>query len=325
MKNIISVTDNLHDILCRPEFAGHADAVQMVKGPVGSILNRLSLRTLCRMVGTWNPESVADGLNFLSERASSGPVFYDIWSDAEKQKDPEKKNTALAAFLQPKASRFAVICAGGGYSSVASLAEAFPSARIFYEMGYSAFVLKYRIGNGRDTLAPKPVEDLAQAVRLILTSFPVRMDNYAVVGFSAGGHVAASFACDDIGCRSYGLPGPGAVLLAYPLITMGKAAPSSVRRCFLGKAHQNDAEWIHRYSVEEQITPNYPPTFVWQCVRDDTCPVQNSKMLVQALEANRVPCRYEVFPGTAHGWGEGRGTAAEGWVLRAIHFWESSI
>lgn len=62
--------------------------------------------------------------------------------------------------------------------------------------------------------------------------------------------------------------------------------------------------------------------YMWQCAEDGTVPIQNSQMMAEALQTADVPYQYEVFPGTAHGWGLGVGTAAEGWLNRAIYMWQ---
>ena len=77
-----------------------------------------------------------------------------------------------------------------------------------------------------------------------------------------------------------------------------------------------------KYSVEVQVTDSYPPTYVWQCERDNTVPIENTQLLIQAFEQYHVPHVYRTFDSEWHGWGCGKGTLAEGWVKEAIHFWE---
>lgn len=77
------------------------------------------------------------------------------------------------------------------------------------------------------------------------------------------------------------------------------------------------------YSIEKQITENYPKTFVWQCNRDNTVPIENTRLLAEALKEHGVPYIYETFSSDAHGWGLATGTVAQGWLERAVQFCEN--
>ena len=106
---------------------------------------------------------------------------------------------------------------------------------------------------------------------------------------------------------------------AYPVITMGEQTNPSTKRLLLGQNPDPDA--AHAFSIETQVTGNYPASFVWQFDHDDVVPVENSQMMVKALKENNVPYAYETFPGTIHGAGLGTGTPAKGWLEKAVAFW----
>ena len=93
------------------------------------------------------------------------------------------------------------------------------------------------------------------------------------------------------------------------------------KKLLLGK--ETDAIKIQAYSIEEQITPKYPASYVWQFDHDNTVPIENTQMLVAALKENGIAHEYETFPGTLHGAAEGTDTPAEGWLERAIPFWQA--
>ena len=269
-----------------------------------------SLRKICAALVVWNIPSVAEGLQHLVDACACGQVFYDFRPGT---------GTGLAAFTLRQRSRCAVICAGGGYENVCSAAEGYPIAAALNKMGISAFVVHYR--TGKDARAPGPMDDLAAAVRYIADNadaLNVDMTDYALIGFSAGGHLAASFGTQTLGYAKYGLPKPGCVILGYPVITMGKHAHQGSRDVLLGP--DAAADDIEHYSVERQVNSSYSPTFLWQCEADDCVPVENSRMMADALKKAGVPCKYEIFPGSAHGWGRGDGTTAEGWLDRAVEF-----
>ena len=102
-------------------------------------------------------DSMCDGVNHLLDKVRQGvPPTWDFWSQEEREKDYRiKSNTKLFYFPADSGSKqrpFVMICAGGGYSSVCSLFEGFPMARRLNQLGYTAFVLNYRVG--REGLLP---------------------------------------------------------------------------------------------------------------------------------------------------------------------------
>ncbi|WP_418968492.1 alpha/beta hydrolase family protein [Alloscardovia omnicolens] len=130
---------------------------------------------------------------------------------------------------------------------------------------------------------------------------------------------------NELGYSVYNLPGLGSMILAYPVVTMGKYTHKGSRNNFLGKENRDNSELIKMYSVEEQISDMYPPSFVWQCERDNQMPIENTQMLVQKLKEHNVSYEYKTSDSDAHGWGIATGTSAEGWLEEAISFWKNSI
>lgn len=219
-------------------------------------------------------------------------------------------------------TRFALICPGGGYSCVMSCIEGKPVALALNERGYSAFVLRYRCRERAKY--PTPLVDIARAVRHILQNadtYNVDTRDYAVFGFSAGGHLAAMFGTEALGWGKFELPRPGALVLSYPVVTMTQKTHGGSRDNLLGKT-PTDAE-INRCSVEKQVNSHYPPTFVWCGDADKTVDPCNSRMLSDALTAHGVPHKLVVYHGVDHGVGLGKGLACEGWPDEAVRFWES--
>lgn len=297
-----------------------------VKKQIGKIIqgrkfNQLKLEEITKIFTAWNLPSMIDGLDYLIQKAEVNDIFYDIWDQTENG----KTETGLTAFPVTDKAKFVVICPGGGYENVCSIAEGFPLAMEMNRLGYAAFILQYR--TGKDAKYPGPLEDLAQAVRFILEhaeEFNIDSAGYAVLGFSAGGHLAASFGTKNLGYERYGLPKPEMMILGYPVITMGDKAHEGSRKALLGMEHVNDQRLRDQYSIEKQVNTSYPPVYLWQCEADETVPVENSKMLAEALGQNDVPYFYEIFPGKEHGWGLGTGTHADGWVERMVRFWRKT-
>lgn len=215
----------------------------------------------------------------------------------------------------------AIICPGGGYHLVCSFVEGRPFAKALNRMGYSCVVVYYRCDE--EARFPAPTDDLAWAVQTVLDhaeEWHLDTDNYSVWGSSAGGHLVASFGTASMGYAKYGLPKPGALTLTYPVITMREKTHGGSRDNLLG-THPSE-EMLHLTSVNEQVTENYPPTFVWYGEDDSLVPPANSQMMAEALAANGVPYELHHYPATEHGVGLGKGLPCEGWIEKAAAFWE---
>ena len=221
-----------------------------------------------------------------------------------------------------KTHPFAIICPGGGYWRVCSFVEGLPFARKLNAMGYSAIVVHYRCGSKYPY--PVPQEDLARAIRHVLQHkdrWKLDMEGYSLWGASAGGHLAASFGTDAMGYKRYGLPKPGALILSYPVVTMGEKAHEGSRKHLLGE--DRTPHMIQFASIEKQITADYPPTFLWCGLEDRSVDPDNSRMLAEALKEWEIPHAFLTVADVGHGVGIGEGLACEGWFEKAVGFWES--
>lgn len=318
---MISNKTKIREILADEDFAPFKEFLFPEMFVQNKLMRMLPLKVFDRI---WSVDSIISGFQYMKDlRRQGNTLFYPLYQEEEALADPSLKKRVLFHFPVEGKKKFALICAGGGYESVCSFVEAYPVAQALNRMGYHAFVVNYRVG--QDAQAPHPMDDLAHAVSSVFRraeEFGVDTKDYAVMGFSAGGHLAASFGTKELGYEKYGLCRPGIMILAYPVVTMGKYAHRGSRLRLLGKEHISDASYQNRYSVEQQVTSEYPPTYLWQCEADNTVPIQNSRMLAEALEEHDVRYRYHVYPGNAHGWGLATGKAAEGWLDEAVDFWE---
>ena len=214
---------------------------------------------------------------------------------------------------------FAVICPGGGYYMCCSFIEGAPYAKELNRLGYHAFVVYYR--TKAQARYPAPQEDLARAIREILAQAEqLKLDprGYSLWGSSAGGHLAASLMLER---ERFDVPSPGALILSYPVVTMGVGTHMGSRDNQLGK--EPAPQEVERLCVERQITPDYPPTYLWCGTADRTVDPKNSHMMADALQRQGVPCRFDTFAGVDHGVGLGKGLACEPWFRRAVAFWEA--
>lgn len=186
---------------------------------------------------------------------------------------------------------------------------------------YAAFVVHYRCGTGKEY--PIPQDDLARAIKEIISraeQWNLDMSGYSLWGASAGGHLAASFGTDAMGYKKYGLPKPGALILSYPVVTMGEHAHEGSRNYLLGE-DQSPAR-IEFTSIEKQVTSEYPPTFLWCGLSDGCVEPENSYLLEKALVRQQVPYQFHPVEGVEHGVGIGEGLLCEGWFEEAVQFWE---
>lgn len=216
---------------------------------------------------------------------------------------------------------FAVLVPGGGYSMVCSFIEGVPIARKLNAKGISAFILYYRVR--KKAAFPNPMDDLARGIREIFEKsdeYKVDIFNYSVWGASAGGHLAGSFGTYNMGYLKYDLPKPGALVLAYPVITLDpKYTHMGTRNNLIGKNGSKEMEEMA--SIHKHVFPQYPDTYIWCGDADELVDPINTKMMKEALDASGVRNRCDIFPGVAHGVGPGTGTSAEGWIDEAVDFW----
>lgn len=252
--------------------------------------------TLGNLRLTWyshiDPDETVEIVNTLRNRALNGEtVFYDIYTEAEKAADPDKRNTGLFFFKGTPGAKFAVCNAGGGFAYVGAMHDSFPHALELSKKGYNAFALIYRPG------AQTACEDLARAIRFIFENaemLEVDTKDYSLWGGSAGGRMAAWVG--SYGTAAFGktdLPRPAAVILQYT-----------------------------GYSEYSELDP---PTYA--CVGDSDG-IASWRLMQQRLELLSelgTSTEFHVYPGLGHGFGLGTGTVAEGWLNDAAAFWEKQM
>lgn len=322
---VVSVVTKIQDILneesileAQPYIIGNGEEFFKTLGNV-------TLEGLNHQQPTWNAKDMAYGLNRLIEVAKSTEKYlYRVYSREEIEKEPDKKDVQLFHFPGSKERSFVIIAAGGGYSGVCSLAEAFPTAAKFNELGITAFCLNYR--TGQVGLLPKPMDDLAAGYRLITEhaeEFQVNPNRYAVCGFSAGGHLTAEWGTKHLGYVKYYLNTPEMLMLIYPFITTEKVSEENRDLFFPGMfGYGYTAETMNIYNVDQHIDADYPPVYIVHSQDDDS--VEHSLCLVEALKNVQISYKIELPETGGHGFGLGTFTPAAGWIERAIEFWKKN-
>ena len=311
------ITENtrLRTLSRLPEFQGFGHLLAFPQN-FGWAMNLYKIKNYKKFLPDFDSTTCAKSLDLLMNRKRNGQDIYYPISSSPK--------TALLAYVIGEQKPFVLICPGGGYGSVASIDEGCPIALRFNELGYNAFVLHYRYG--REAHYPNPQDDVAAALKKIFEIAPerhIQIKDYAIAGFSAGGHLAASFGIKSIGYQKYGLPVPKAMILGYPVITMGDNTHMGSRLNLLGKENSENEKLIELYSIEKQAEHDYPQTFLWCCKDDSVVSATNSIKLSEVLQKSEVRVSLKLVEGDKHGWGIATGTKAEGWVEEAISFWQS--
>ena len=237
-----------------------------------------------------------------------------LWPDAAPNavgKEPQDIPT-ITPFLAPKetATGAAVlVLPGGGYARLSDVKEGSDVAKWLNSLGISAFVLKYRLGPRYNQ--PTPLLDAARAMRTVRArakEWGVDPNRIAILGFSAGGHLASTMGTkfdagkadskDEIERLS---SRPDALILLYPVITMGEFTHAGSKKNLLGDNPTPDL--IKQYSNELNVTKDTPPTFLMHTMTDAGVPVENSMSFAAALRKNGVPFEFHLYEQGPHGVG----------------------
>lgn len=308
----------LTDMFCLPSAGGYAEGnddhdnetnaayttdskiTDVVNDPVFGDFGRLifptdewyySGETLKDLQLTWynniDPEKSVEIVNYMHNRAVIGDViFYDIYTDEEKNIDPEKRDTGLFFKGEPGA-RFAICNAGGAFAYVGAMHDSFLHALELSKNGYNAFALIYRPG------AQTACEDLTQAISFIFVhvdELEVDTDCYSLWGGSAGARMVAylgtygpyAFGGDD-------LPHPGAVIM--------------------------------QYTGHNEYSELDPPTYACVGTGDGIANWRTMQRRLEAMAVIGIPTEFHAYEGLGLGFGLGTGTVANGWIADAIAFW----
>lgn len=208
----------------------------------------------------------------------------------------------------PAESKGAVIIfPGGGYTNRAPH-EGATIAKWLQSNGITSFVVEYRVS---PYMHPAEISDAMRAVRFVrryADIYRIDKDKIAVMGFSAGGHLAGSVSVhydknmyertdeiDDESCR------PNASILCYPVIDMLEYRHDGSRNNLIGpNPTPSEKDFMSLY---KQVTPDTPQTFLWHTAEDGCVPVENTLLYADALAKAKVPFEVHIYPYGQHGLG----------------------
>ena len=208
-----------------------------------------------------------------------------------------------------------LILPGGGYERHGDH-EAEPVAEWLSSLGIHAFVLRYRVAPHRH---PAPLADAKAALAWIRSGghgLAVDGSRVGVLGFSAGGHLAATLAAGiPTGDDALDVPDsrPDLAILCYPVVSFERTVHQGSIDNLLGASPSKDL--LAGLSAELTVTGRTPPAFIWHTFDDGAVDVQHSLRYALALRQAAVPAELHVFPEGRHGLGLAAGVAGvERWT-----------
>lgn len=221
-----------------------------------------------------------------------------------------------------------VICPGGGYGVLAAGHEGNEVARAFNEAGVTAFVLRYRLPNDAcmTDKAFVPLMDAQQAVfyvRQHAQEYGIDTGKVGIMGFSAGGHLAASVAVHFNDAMRKELSNenlrPDFAILAYPVISFRDSiGHMGSRDALIGK--NPEEKWIRYFSNEEQVSTKTPPCFLVHASDDNVVIPDNSILFYQALVKHQIPAEMHIYQGGGHGFGLNNTATTDQWFDRCLNW-----
>lgn len=247
-----------------------------------------------------------------------------LWTgDAPEAKGKACEDTPTLTIFEPQRGHAngsaVVILPGGAYAHLAGNLEGRQFADWFTARGFRAFVLSYRLtSNGY--LLPVPLLDARRAVQTVRArarDYSIAADRIAVIGFSAGGHLAALSATQFVA----GKPDaedpiervssrPDYLILGYPWIGAISSDASHLSYCKLFNVMDRCEALRVAYSPDLFVTKDTPPTFWFHTFNDQTVPVEQGLRFYDALVKAGVPAEAHIFANGPHGTGLGKADAA---------------
>ncbi len=282
------VTDVINDEV----FDGYGRLIFPVDMQISDNLTLKNINTILPWYSEINTDKTVEIVNYMKEKAGSGQqIFYDIYSDDEKKSDLDKQNTGLFFFKGNTGAKSAIVNAGGGFMYVAGMHDSFPHALELSKKGYNAFALIYRPG------ARTACEDLARAIAFLhehADELGIDMSDYSLWGGSAGARMAAwlgAYGTSAFGEKQY--PKPAAVIMQYTGLS--------------------------------EVIGDEPPTYACVGTSDGIASYRSMERYISRIKNNGTNAKIEVFDGLSHGFGLGQNTVADGWLDRAVMFWEDNM
>jgi len=241
-----------------------------------------------------------------------------LWpGDAPQAKGKACEDTPTLTIFGPRNAgngSAVIVLPGGAYQNLAATHEGREIADWFTQRGFRAFILSYRLSSN-GYLLPVPLLDARRAIQTVRAralDYHIDPDRIVVIGFSAGGHLAALAATQPV-------PGnpeaddpldrvssrPDYLVLGYPWIGAISSDTSHLSYCKLFNVMDRCEALRAAYSPDLFVTKDTPPTFIFHTFNDQTVPVEQGLRFYDALVKAGVPSEMHVFANGPHGVGLG--------------------
>ena len=250
-----------------------------------------------------NKENIlqANGILRISNISKPGYQFF-------KAKDDKKKRPCI------------IVCPGGGYSVVAAQHGGTDVAKYLNEMGLNVLLLKYRLPDSlcQVNKSIAPLQDVQQAMYLARRNskeWGIKSNQIGIMGFSAGGHLAASLSSHYMDIKIENKEGlslrPDFQILIYPVISFKDFGHPGSRTRLIG-TNPSEAD-LNYFSNENHVNRKTPKTFIVHAKDDKTVPVKNAEIYDEALRKNKVASFLFLFEKGGHGFGLINKTSEQQW------------
>lgn len=210
-----------------------------------------------------------------------------------------------------------IVMPGGAYLGLAAILEGREVGDWFAAHGFTAFVLRYRLG--KKYLLPVPLIDARRAVQVVRArarDYHVAPDRIVTIGFSAGGNLAALSGVQPVA----GNPDaedpiervsskPDYLVLGYPWIGAISSNTAHLTYCKLMDVMDRCEELRKAYSPELFVSKDTPPTFIYHTTDDQTVPVEQALSFYEAMLKAGASAEIHIFAHGSHGSGLGMGNA----------------
>ncbi len=227
--------------------------------------------------------------------------------------------TAFSAHRGNATLPAAIIFPGGAYVNLSGDLEGREVADWFTARGIAAFVVSYRLSS-HGYILPVPLLDARRAIQTVrarAAAYHIDPRRIIVVGFSAGGHLAALAATKPVPGNPAATDSidrvssrPDYLVLGYPWIGAISTDTTSLSYCQLFKVMNQCDSLRAKYDPTRSVTDSTPPTFIYHTFDDRVVPIQQSLLFFEALIRAGVPSEYHVFARGSHGSGLGSGDPA---------------